>query len=81
MAEIPTTTKDLGAVFDAHVRAEFVDKDVATTMATMTTEPYLTHVPTMTGGTGRAEVERFEKRQFLTTRYTALAPDQFKRRD
>ena len=31
-----STVKDLGAVFDAHVRAEFVDQDVA-------------HVPTMTG--------------------------------
>jgi hypothetical protein len=38
MAET-TTTNDLGAVFDAHVRAEFVDKDVAATMATMTAEP------------------------------------------
>ena len=31
---------DLGAVFDAHVKAEFVEKDVAATMATMTPEPY-----------------------------------------
>ena len=51
--------KDLGAVFDAHVKAEFIDMDVAATMATMTPEPYLTHVPTLTGGTGRDEVERF----------------------
>jgi carboxymethylenebutenolidase len=43
--------KNLGAVFDAHVKAEFVDKDVAATMATMVAEPYLTHVPTLTGGT------------------------------
>ena len=57
--------KDLGAVFDAHVGAEFVDKDVAATMATMTAEPYLTHVPTMTGGTGRAEVERFYRDHFV----------------
>ena len=48
--------KDLGAVFDAHVKAEFIDKDVAATMATMVAEPYLTHVPTLTGGTGRSEV-------------------------
>jgi len=45
--------KNLGAVFDAHVRAEFVEKDVAATMATMTAEPYLTHVPTMGGRQGR----------------------------
>jgi len=57
--------KNLGAVFDAHVRAEFVEKDVAATMATMTAEPYLTHVPTMTGGTGRAEVESFYHDHFV----------------
>jgi hypothetical protein len=42
--------KDLGAVFDAHIKAEFVDRDVAETMATMTPGPHLTHVPTLTGG-------------------------------
>ncbi len=57
--------RDLGAVFDAHVKAEFVDKDVAATMATMTAEPYLTHVPTLTGGTGRAEVESFYRDYFV----------------
>jgi carboxymethylenebutenolidase len=65
MVESLTTAKDLGAVFDTHVKAEFVDKDVAATMATMTPEPYLTHVPTMTGGTGRAEVERFYRDHFV----------------
>jgi carboxymethylenebutenolidase len=65
MTETTMITKDLGVVFDAHVRAEFVDKDVAETMATMTAEPYLTHVPTMTGGTGRAEVERFYRDHFV----------------
>jgi carboxymethylenebutenolidase len=57
--------KDLGAVFDAHVKAEFVDMDVAATMATMAPEPYLTHVPTLTGGTGRAQVERFYRDHFV----------------
>ena len=38
-----TPAKDLGAVFDAYVKAEFVDMDVAAAMATMTPEPYLTH--------------------------------------
>jgi carboxymethylenebutenolidase len=58
-------TKDLGAVFDAHIKAEFVDMDVAATMATMTSEPHLTHVPTLTGGTGRVEVERFYRDHFV----------------
>jgi len=56
---------DLGAVFDAHVKAEFVDMDVDATMATMSPEPYLTHVPTLTGGTGRAQVERFYRDNFV----------------
>ena len=60
-----STVKDLGAVFDAHVKAEFIDKDVAATMATMVAEPYLTHVPTLTGGTGRSEVESFYRDHFV----------------
>src|SRR6185503_11925569 len=42
MSDSSPATKDLGAVFDAHVKAEFVDMDVAATMATMAPEPYLT---------------------------------------
>ena len=49
MTESNRATIDLGAVFDAHVKAEFVDRDVAATMATMAPEPYLTHVPTLAG--------------------------------
>jgi carboxymethylenebutenolidase len=57
--------EDIGTVCDAHVRAEFVNKDVAETMATMTSEPYVTHVPTLTGGTGRAQVENFYRDYFV----------------
>jgi carboxymethylenebutenolidase len=57
--------KNLGAVFDAHVRAEFVERDVAATMATITSDPFVTHVPTLTGGTGRDEVERFYRDYFV----------------
>lgn len=56
---------DLGAVFDAHVKAEFVDQDVAATMATMAPEPYLPHVPTLAGGTGRTQVEAFYRNHFV----------------
>ena len=65
MTDRAQPSKDLGAVFDAHVKAEFVDQDVAATMATMSSEPYLTHVPTMTGGTGRKEVESFYRDYFV----------------
>ena len=55
----------LGALFDAHVRAEFVDRDVEATMATMTERPYVNHVPVMTGGNGREAVRRFYADHFV----------------
>jgi carboxymethylenebutenolidase len=58
-------TRDLGAVFDAHVKHEFVDHDVAATMKTMVAEPYVHNVPTNTGGFGREGVVRFYTEQFV----------------
>jgi len=52
-------------VLDAHVENEFLHKDIEAVMATMTEEPYLTHVPTLAGGTGREEVRRFYDRYFI----------------
>jgi carboxymethylenebutenolidase len=65
MTKSNPATIDLAAVFDAHVKAEFIDKDVAATMATMAPEPYLTHVPTLTGGTGREAVTQFYHDHFV----------------
>jgi carboxymethylenebutenolidase len=56
---------DPGAIFDAHVRAEFVERDIEATIATLTESPYVTHVPVLTGGFGREEVRRFYGRHFI----------------
>jgi carboxymethylenebutenolidase len=56
---------DLGAIFDAHVRHEFVDHDVAATMKTMAAEPYVHNVPTLTGGDGQAGVVDFYTHHFV----------------
>ena len=56
---------DLGAIFDAHVRHEFVDRDVAATMKTMAAEPYVHNVPTLTGGDGHAGVVDFYTHHFV----------------
>src|SRR2546423_2091482 len=56
---------DLGAVFDEHVASEFVDADVDATMATMTDEPYVWHVPPLTGASGGDAVRRFYSTQFI----------------
>ena len=56
---------DLSAIFDEHVADEFVAKDVAATMATMTAAPFVNHVPTMMGGVGAEEVADFYGKYFI----------------
>ena len=52
---------NLGVVFDRHIKHEFEDHDVDATMQTMTKEPYVHHVPMMTGGVGYHGVYNFYK--------------------
>ena len=61
----PATAGDLGAMFDAHVRHEFVDMDLDATMKTMVADPYVFHVPTMTGGVGHGDVRAFYGNHFI----------------
>jgi carboxymethylenebutenolidase len=56
---------DLGAIFDNHVKCEFEDHDVDATMKTMVKEPYVHHVPTLTGGIGYEGVYNFYKNDFV----------------
>jgi carboxymethylenebutenolidase len=59
------TLEDLGVVFDEHVKSEFVTKDVEATMKTMVREPYVHHVPVLTGGVGYEGVYNFYKNDFV----------------
>jgi carboxymethylenebutenolidase len=56
---------ELGAIFDKHVKCEFEDHDVDATMKTMVKEPYVHHVPTLTGGIGYDGVYNFYKNDFV----------------
>jgi carboxymethylenebutenolidase len=56
---------DLAALWEEHCRHEFETRDVDATMATMIDQPYVNHVPTMTGGVGRDELKRFYKYHFI----------------
>jgi carboxymethylenebutenolidase len=56
---------DLAALWEAHCRYEFETRDVDATMATMVAEPYVNHIPTMTGGVGHDELKRFYKYHFI----------------
>jgi carboxymethylenebutenolidase len=56
---------NLANVLDDHLTAEFATRDVDATMATMTDDPYLNHVPVLTGGIGWQEVRRFYEQIFI----------------
>jgi carboxymethylenebutenolidase len=56
---------DLVALWEEHCRHEFETRDVDATMATMVSEPYVNHVPTMTGGVGHDELKRFYRYHFI----------------
>jgi carboxymethylenebutenolidase len=50
--------QQMAALFDQHVGAEF-EGDLDTTMATMSDDPHVNHVPTMAGGVGLEGVRAF----------------------
>jgi len=56
---------DLEALWEAHTTYEFGTRDVDATMATMVAEPYVNHVPVMTGGVGARDLARFYANHFI----------------
>ena len=58
---------DLAALWERHCQYEFADRDVPKTMATMVVEPYVNHVPTMTGGVGQEALARFYRDHFVNS--------------
>lgn len=56
---------DLEAIWDEHCRYEFAERDVALTMSTMVAQPYVNHIPTLTGGIGQARLTAFYTRHFI----------------
>ncbi|MDY0885012.1 dienelactone hydrolase family protein [Dongia soli] len=58
---------DLSALWDKHCEYEFGIRDVDATMGTMVAEPYVNHIPTMTGGVGYKHLKRFYKHHFVNS--------------
>ena len=58
---------DLSALWDNHCLHEFGHRDVDATMATMVAQPYVNHVPTMTGGVGYEHLHHFYKNHFVNS--------------
>ncbi len=59
------TEDEMVALWEAHCRQEFETRDVDATMATMVPDPYVNHIPTMTGGVGHDALKRFYKYHFI----------------
>ena len=55
----------LGEVLDEHIKCEFEKHDVEATMKTMAKEPYVHHVPVLTGGIGYIGVYNFYNDEFI----------------
>ena len=56
---------DLNALWEAHRACEFDLRDADATIETMVDEPYVNHIPTMTGGYGRELLRRFYRDHFI----------------
>ncbi|PYI00091.1 hypothetical protein BO71DRAFT_393724 [Aspergillus ellipticus CBS 707.79] len=56
---------DLEKIWAEHTYYEFQDRSVEKTMATMVQEPYVNHIPTITGGIGRARLSNFYLNHFI----------------
>src|SRR5437762_3294349 len=52
-------------LWERHMSCEFAERDAAATVATMSGENYVNHVPIMTGGRGREELLEFYGRHFI----------------
>lgn len=58
---------NLSALWDKHCEYEFATRDVAATMKTMVAEPYVNHIPTMTGGVGQKHLAHFYENFFVNS--------------
>ena len=58
---------DLQELWEQHTMFEFSDRDVDKTMETMVSEPYVNHIPTMTGGVGYEGLHHFYTNHFVNS--------------
>src|SRR5262245_23930969 len=66
--DVETLTPEQRAMvnlWEEHLKAEFQDKDAQASCNTMVAHPYVNHVPVLTGGVGRRQLERFYSAYFI----------------
>jgi carboxymethylenebutenolidase len=64
-SEFAPQERELIALWERHMEYEFERRDAAATVATMSPDNYVNHVPVMTGGRGAAEMLDFYGNYFI----------------
>jgi carboxymethylenebutenolidase len=55
----------LSQLWEEHVRHEFATHNTEDTLATMVEDAYVNHIPVLTGGVGRDELQEFYSKRFI----------------
>lgn len=55
----------LSDLWDEHIRGEFATKDTTVTLDTMVPDAYVNHIPVLTGGVGRDQLNEFYSQHFI----------------
>lgn len=65
LANLSPAQRAMLALWEAHLKAEFEDRDAVASCDTMVADPYVNHVPVLTGGVGRRQLEHFYRQYFI----------------
>ena len=57
--------EDLARLWQEHTKHEFSTRDTDATLATMTEDAYVNHVPVLTGGSGKSALRTFYAEDFI----------------
>lgn len=64
-AKLSSEQRAMLALWEEHLKAEFQDKDARASCDTMVANPFVNHVPVLTGGVGRRQLEHFYGKYFI----------------
>ena len=64
-ATLTPAQQAMSDLWDEHMRSEFESQSVEDTLETMVDDPFVNHVPVLTGGVGLDEVRKFYSERFI----------------
>jgi carboxymethylenebutenolidase len=64
-ANLTAAQQDLGQLWEEHVRHEFATHNTEDTLATMVADAYVNHIPVLTGGVGKQQLQEFYSKRFI----------------